>query len=73
MSTTENWQRLVQVTFENRAETNNIDFKRDLTEDSERLKEHINAFGNTFGGGLFVFGVNRDFSLYENAINQEGI
>lgn len=55
MINSQSWQKLVQVKFENKAETSNIDFKKDLSEDLERLKEHINAFGNTTGGGLFVF------------------
>ena len=50
-----------------------MDFKKDLSEDTERFKEHINAFGNTAGGGLFVFGVNRDFTLSEETLEQEPI
>jgi ATP-dependent DNA helicase RecG len=73
MATTEEWQRLTQVQFDNKTESNNIDFKRDLAEDNERLKEHINAFGNSPTGGLFVFGVNKDYSFYEEAINQDTI
>ena len=73
MATTEEWQRLTQIQFENKTEANNIDFKRDLAEDIERLKEHINAFGNSTGGGLFVFGVNKDYSLHDGNLNQDAI
>lgn len=73
MSTTEEWQKQVLVKFSNKAETHNIDFKRELSEDIERLKEHINAFGNNPGGGLFVFGINRDFTFFEGPINQDDV
>lgn len=73
MATTDEWQRLAQQRFENKTEANNIDFKRDLTEDLERLKEHINAFGNSTTGGLFVFGVSKDFSFHDEALNQDSI
>jgi predicted HTH transcriptional regulator len=73
MAKTEEWQIQVETKYKNKSETNNIDFKRDLTEDAERLKEHINAFGNTVGGGLFVFGVNRDYSFYDQDLNQDAI
>lgn len=52
MVTTDEWQKLAQLRLENKTEANSIDFKRDLTEDIERLKEHINAFGNSVSGGL---------------------
>ena len=31
MTTTDEWQKLAQLRFENKTEANNIDFKRDLT------------------------------------------
>lgn len=70
---TDEWQRLVELSFTNKTESINVDFKRDLAEDNERLKEHINGFGNTPGGGLFVFGINRDYSFHEILLNQESI
>lgn len=73
MASKDEWEKLVQSKFEHQAEANSIDFKRDLSEDSERLKEHINAFGNTPGGGLFVFGVNRDYSFNEAKLNHDAI
>jgi len=73
MATQEEWQTLVSTKLANKAEAQNLDFKKDLSEDIERLKEHINAFGNTVGGGLFVFGVNSDFTLSTDAVEQEPI
>lgn len=73
MSTTLEWQKLAQIKLNNKTETNNIDFKRDLTEDQERIKEHINAFGNNPHGGLFVFGINKNFTFFDGPLNQEQI
>ncbi len=53
------WKREIASALENRMEQNNIDFKMVLSKNNERLKEHINAFGNLDIGGCFVFGVNR--------------
>jgi ATP-dependent DNA helicase RecG len=51
------WQQLVENALENKAEYNFLDFKAELSDKNERLKEHINAFGNLKDGGCFVFGV----------------
>lgn len=51
------WIQLVKEALENRAEFNFLDFKLQLSDKSDRLKEHINAFGNLERGGSFVFGV----------------
>lgn len=39
------------------AEYSFLDFKLNLSDKIERLKEHLNAFGNLERGGCFVFGV----------------
>ena len=67
------WKEKIEAAFRNRSETNEVDFKRDLTEDSERLKEHINAFGNSPSGGVFVFGVSRDFAINPAPLKNEEI
>ena len=48
--------------IELKLELPHIDFKEALTEDQERIKEHINAFGNLDCGGFFVFGITNTFS-----------
>lgn len=53
------WQQLIDEALKNKAEYNFLDFKLDLSEKNDRLKEHINAFGNLERGGCFVFGVDR--------------
>jgi len=50
-------------------ELNEIDWKCDLSTKTERLAQHINAFANLPGGGLLVFGINNDSSLF--SISQE--
>lgn len=51
------WERLANEALKSKAEYNDIDFKLDISEKNDRLKEHINAFGNLERGGCFVFGV----------------
>jgi predicted HTH transcriptional regulator len=41
-------------------EKNELDWKSDLSEKSDKLAQHISAFANHPGGGFFVFGVNND-------------
>ena len=41
-------------------EKNELDWKADLSEKSDKLAQHISAFANQPGGGFFVFGVNND-------------
>jgi ATP-dependent DNA helicase RecG len=51
------WKKLIEESLEKKAEYNFLDFKLNLSNKNERLKEHINAFGNLEIGGCFVFGV----------------
>ena len=46
-------------------ELNEIDWKGGLSDDKERLAQHICAFSNNTGGGILVFGVNNDASFVE--------
>lgn len=43
-------------------ELNEIDWKGGLSNNNERLAEHLCAFSNYNGGGILVFGVNNDAS-----------
>ncbi|MBE6338037.1 MAG: AAA family ATPase [Lentimicrobiaceae bacterium] len=45
-------------------ELNELDWKSGLSCKTERLAQHICAFSNMKGGGLLVFGVNDDASLF---------
>ena len=65
------WKSKVESALKKRTESNDLDFKKDLSEDSERLKEHVNAFGNTPGGGLFVFGVQQDFTFIRDHLDHD--
>ena len=49
---------MVYNALRSRAEYNFLDFKLNLSDKNERIKEHINAFGNLERGGCFVFGVD---------------
>jgi len=51
------WEKLIKCALEDKAEYKFLDFKKKLPEDNDRLKEHINAFGNLERGGCFVLGV----------------
>lgn len=51
------WKQLIEEALKSKAEYGFLDFKLNLSEKNERLKEHINAFGNLERGGCFVFGV----------------
>jgi predicted HTH transcriptional regulator len=44
-------------------ELNEIDWKGALSDDKERLAQHICAFSNLNGGGILVYGVNNDASF----------
>ena len=50
-------------------ELNELDWKSGLSTKTDRLAQHICAFANLQGGGLFVYGVNNDSSLF--SISQE--
>lgn len=45
-------------------ELNEIDWKSGLSDKSERLAQHISAFANHLYGGVLVYGVNDDGSLF---------
>jgi len=45
-------------------ELNELDWKSGLSPKTERLAQHISAFANLKGGGMFVFGVNNDGSCF---------
>lgn len=55
------WSKKVVEALQTGAESNEIDFKEGLSEDVDRLKEHINALGHLVNGGLLVFGVTRGY------------
>lgn len=46
------------------SELNELDWKSDLSDKSERLAQHISAFANYPYGGILVFGVHDDGSLF---------
>jgi len=45
-------------------ELNELDWKSSLSPKTERLAQHISAFANLKGGGMFVFGVNDDGTCF---------
>ncbi|MBR5444447.1 MAG: putative DNA binding domain-containing protein [Paludibacteraceae bacterium] len=45
-------------------ELNDLDWKSGLSCKTERLAQHLCAFSNLKGGGLLVFGVNNDATLF---------
>lgn len=54
-------------------ELNELDWKSDISDNSERLAKHISAFANQANGGFLVFGVHNDgtfFSLTKNNIDE---
>ncbi len=53
------WKQTIEEALENKAEYSFLDFKLNLSDQNERLKEHINAFGNLERGGCFVLGVEK--------------
>lgn len=52
------------------SELNEIDWKSDLSDKSERLAQHISAFANYPYGGMLVYGVNDDGTLFSLSKNQ---
>lgn len=50
------WTEVVKEALLNKAEYNFLDFKYKISDDNERMKEHINAFGNLERGGCLVYG-----------------
>jgi predicted HTH transcriptional regulator len=59
LTDTDFWENLITDAINSKAEYNFLDFKKTLSEDNERLKEHINAYGNLERGGCFVIGVDQ--------------
>ena len=45
-------------------EINELDWKSGLSTKTDRLTQHICAFSNLQGGGLLVYGINNDGSLF---------
>lgn len=45
-------------------ELNELDWKSGLSPKTERLAQHVSAFANQHGGGLFVFGVDDNGGLH---------
>jgi len=55
-------------------ETNDVDWKVGLSQDTERLAHHLSAFSNQAEGGFIVYGVHNDGSLLGiNSIDYEEI
>lgn len=46
------------------SELNEIDWKSGLSDKTDRLAQHISAFANHLYGGILVYGVNDDGSLF---------
>ncbi len=67
------WQNKVDILCSKKGEDNEVDFKKTLSEDNDRLKEHINAMGNNPNGGLFVFGIDKDFEVSNDSIDTDKI
>ena len=67
------WKDTILSALESKTELNHLDFKESLSDNTEKWVEHINAFGNTPGGGAFVFGVNKHFQLVKQLLNLEEI
>lgn len=44
-------------------EINELDWKSNLSDKSDRVAQHISAFANLKGGGFLVFGINNDASF----------
>lgn len=66
-----NWQEKALALFEKSLspvpqELNEIDWKGGLSDNKDRLAQHICAFSNLNGGGILVFGVNDDASFFRD-------
>ena len=55
---------LQESLFPLKIELNELDWKSGLSPKTERIAQHISAFANLQGGGILVFGVNNDGSLF---------
>ena len=67
------WKDTILDALKSKTELNHLDFKESLSDNTERWVEHINAFGNTPGGGAFVFGINKHFQCVKRPLNFEEI
>lgn len=47
----------------NQQEFNEIDWKQDISNNNEKLAQHLSAFANIHGGGFMVFGIENDGSV----------
>lgn len=50
-------------------ELNELDWKTDISNNSERLAQHLSAFAQLNGGGFLIYGINNDGSIL--GINKE--
>lgn len=57
--------RLLSKSLDTRQESNELDWKTQLSDNSERIAEHLSAFANHNDGGFLVFGVSEDGTLKE--------
>lgn len=69
MSKMDNWQQKAIEILQNSlypvpTELNELDWKSGLSPKTPRLAQHVCAFANLPGGGIFVFGVNNDGTLF---------
>ncbi len=60
-----NWHKIALATLERslnpvHIELNELDWKSNISEKSERLAQHLSAFTNNPGGGFLVFGINNN-------------
>lgn len=46
-------------------EHNGLDWKRDISANSDKLAQHLSAFANNDGGGFLVFGVSDDAQFHD--------
>ena len=67
------WKDIILEALESKTELNHLDFKESLSGNTKRWAEHINAFGNTPGGGAFVFGINKHFQCVKRSLPLEEI
>jgi predicted HTH transcriptional regulator len=61
----DNWHKIALATLERSLnpvpiELNELDWKSNISEKSERLAQHLSAFTNNPGGGFLVFGINNN-------------
>lgn len=69
----EYWKAIIEDALQSQTELNHLDFKESLGDNLDRWVEHVNAFGNTPGGGAFVFGINKYFQCVSFDLDIEDI